>query len=290
MSSTYAPPLPAAIAADIGNTMGIPRPRMSWQAVIAGVVMVMAVEVLMGVLGAGIGFGMVHPGSADSPDMASFATGAGLWSLGSTVLALIVGGWAAARLAGVASRSDGMLHGLLIWALTLLVAVYLIASAAGGVLSMLGGVASAAGGGLRAMAPQIAGMGMGAPGEQARALLQAPQGGDLAGMSPEDAQKEVTRLLPEMAAGGDRGAQARGRIIDVMAVQQKISHDDAARRLDEARAQVEQRAKSAATEGAQAASQGALVAFAGLLVGAVAAAFGGALARPRAMLIPNRFR
>lgn len=290
MASAYAQPVPAAIAAETTDVISIQRPRMSWQAILAGVILVMALEVLFAVLGAAIGFGALHPGSPNSPDASTFATGAGLWSLGSTIVSLIIGAWAAARLAGVVSRSDGMLHGLVIWGLALLLTVYLIASAAGGALSVLGGLASAAGGGLRTMAPQMTGITGDTAGDQARSLLQPPQSGDLAAMSPQDAQTEVTKLLPEMAAGGDRAQQARGRIIDIMSVQLKISHDDAAHRLDEAQARFEQGARSAASKGAQAASQGAMMAFAGLLIGAVAAALGGALARPRVLLAPNRFR
>jgi hypothetical protein len=290
MPSAYATQISAAMAAETGDVINIQRPRMSWQAILAGVILVMALEVLLGVLGAAIGLGALHPGTPETPDASTLASNAGLWSLGSAVVSLIVGGWATARLAGVVSRSDGMLHGLVIWGLALLLTVYLIASAAGGAVSVLGGLAASAGGGLRAVAPQMAGLSGDSPGEQARALLQPPQSGDLAAMSPEDAQKDVTNLLPQMAAGGDQGAQARGRIIDIMAVQLKISHDDAAHRLDEAQARFEQGVRSAASEGAQAASHGAMVAFAGLLIGAVAAALGGALARPRVLLAPNRFR
>ena len=294
MASAYASSAPAGLAVESGEVVSIQRPRMSWQAILAGVVLVMAIEVLLAVLGAAIGFGALHPGASDSPDASTLATNAGLWSLGTTVVALVVGGWATARLAGVVSRSDGMLHGLVIWGLALLLTVYLIASAAGGALSMLGGLASAAGGGLRTIAPQMmpqtGGLSAGSAGDQARSLLQPQQNGDLAAMSPDDAQKEVTRLLPDMLAGGDRAAQAKGRIIDIMAVQLKISHDDAAKRLDDAQAKFEQTARNAANEGAQAASRGAMMAFAGLLIGAVAAALGGALARPRVLLVPNQIR
>lgn len=290
MSSAYATRLPASLAADSDDLISIQRPRMSWQAILAGVILVMALEVLLGVLGAALGFGALHPGGQDTPDAGTLATNAGLWSIGSTVVSLVLGGWATARLAGVVSRSDGMLHGLVIWGLALLLTVYLIASAAGGAFSVLGGLAASAGGGLRAMAPRLAGLSGDSASEQARSLLQPPQTSDLAAMSAEDAHQEVTRLLPDMLAGGEQGAQARGRIIDIMAVQLKISHDDAAHRLDEAQARFEQGVRSAASEGAQAASHGAMVAFAGLLIGAVAAALGGALARPRVLLAPNRFR
>lgn len=290
MASAYAARGDAAILDETTAVLAPSRPRISWSAVIAGVVLVMALEVLLGVLGAGIGFGMMHPGSADTPDATAFATGAGIWSLGTTLLALLVGGWAAARLAAVGSRKDGMLHGLVIWALSLLLAVWLLASAVGGALSLFGGLAASAGGGLRAVMPQISGLSGDAVAQQARGLLQPPQSGDLSNMSAEDAQKEVTRLLPDLAAGGDRAAQVQGRIVDIMSVQLKISHDEAAKRLDDARARLTQSAQAAAGAGADAASHAAIITFAGLLLGAIAASLGGLLARPRDTLLTNRLR
>jgi hypothetical protein len=293
MASAYAAPHDAALVAESGALLGPPRPRISWSAVLAGAMLAMAIEVLLGLLGAGIGLATVQPGSATTTDVSNFATNAGLWSLGSSLLALLIGGWTAARLAAVVSRKDGMLHGLVIWSLALLVALYLAAAAIGGALSLLGGLASSAGGGLRAVAPQMSAPQMSAlnadVGQQARALLQPPQSSDPGAMSAEDAQKEVARMLPDLAAGGDRATQARGRIADIMAAQLKISRDDAARRLDEARAKLAQSAQTAAGQGAEMASRASLVAFVGLLLGALAAGIGGALARPRVQRA-NRLR
>lgn len=296
MASAYAAPREAAYAAESGAFVGGPvvaaaPARISWSAVLAGIVMALAIEVLLGVLGAAIGFATAQPGDPAAPDAASLATGAGLWSLGATLLALLIGGWAAARLAGVASRKDGMLHGLMIWGLALLLTLYLMTAAVGGALSMLGGLASSAGSGLRAMMPQMSGLNGDMIGQQAKNLLQpnAGQPADPAAMSAEDAQKEVARLLPDMAAGGDRAAQARNRVADIMAAQLHISRDDAARRIDEARTRATQAAQSAASAGADVAARGSLVAFGALLAGALAAGIGGALARPRLGGHANRF-
>lgn len=292
MASAYAARSEAAVEDDYGVVGSAPRPRISWSAVIAGVVLVLALNVLLGVLGAGIGFGALHPGAPDTPATSEMIDRAGLWSLGTAVVSLLVGCWAAARLANVGARKDGALHGLVIWGLSVLVTVWLLSSALGGAMSMLGGVVSSVGGGLRAVAPQITQVNGDAVAQQAQSLLQSPQGGngDVSNMSAGDAQKEVARLLPQLATGGDQAQQARGRIADIMAAQLKISHDDAVKRLDDAEAKVKQTATNAANVGADAASRGALLAFGGLLIGAVAAAIGGALARPRGYLLSNRTR
>jgi hypothetical protein len=86
--------------------------RISWRALIAGLVIVVAIQLLLATLGAGIGLGMIHQQSSNTPDAANFTMGAGLWWLVSNLVALLVGGYLTARLAGVGSRYDGMLHGL----------------------------------------------------------------------------------------------------------------------------------------------------------------------------------
>jgi hypothetical protein len=107
-------------------------------------------------------------------------------------------------------------------------------------------------------------------------------------MTPEAAQKELVMAMPKLAAGGDQATQARERIITIMAVQLRISPDNAAKRFDAAQAQVTgvmdeamQTAKVAADTTASAASKAAFLVFVALVLGAAAAAFGGSLAVPR---------
>src|SRR5690348_8440799 len=174
--------------------------RASWPAIFAGVVLVLAIEVLLAVLGAGIGVGLVNPGAGGTPEASSFGIGAGLWWFGSTIVALLIGCYVAARLASVATRFDGVLHGLVIWGLALLITVYLLTSAVGGLIggafSVVGGTLSAAGQGLKAAAPQIASAAGITPDvvqQQVQTYLQ-PTNPDPETMSAEDAQKEIARL------------------------------------------------------------------------------------------------
>ena len=94
--------------------------------------------------------------------------------------------------------------------------------------------------------------------------------------------------MPKLAAGGDQATQARERIVAIMAAQLKISPDDAAKRFDDAQAQLTraedeamQTAKAAADATAGAASKAGFLAFAALVLGAAAAAFGGSQAVQR---------
>ena len=307
MSTTYG----GGSHAPIGATPAVGSPaitdrRVSWSAILAGVVLVLAIEMLLSVLGAGVGLGFVSPNAGTTPDAGSFGIGAGLWWLASTVIALIVGSYAAARLAGVANRFDGVLHGLVIWGLALLLTAYLVTSAVGGLIggafsviggtvsaagSVLGSTASAAGKGAKAGEPQIeqmTGINPNMLQQQAESILQSPTPQDPASMSRPDAVKAIGQELPDLLGGGDKAGAAKQRITDIVAGQAHISPQDAQKRVDDALArlnqakdQAVQTAKRATDASATAASHASFLAFVGLLIGAIAAAIGGAMATPR---------
>lgn len=112
--------------------------RVSWGSIIAGVVTVMAVSLLLTTLGSSLGFSPLSP---QSDDMINGADKAFLvWSVISIVLSLACGGFVSGRLAG----ADGIIHGFLSWATSLLVASVLGFAAAGGILHMAGSAAGAA--------------------------------------------------------------------------------------------------------------------------------------------------
>ena len=269
--------------------------RVSWAAIFAGVVVAIAVQLLLALLGAGIGLGMIEPASGGTPEAGSLGIGAGLWWLVSTLIALVAGGYTAAWLAGNTLRFDGVLHGIVTWGVTLLLTFYLLTTALGsligGAFGMVGSVAStaasAAGQGIQAAAPQVAAnVSPEAMVDQARALLRPS--GDPALLTPEDARAEIARLLPQLAGDGQAAEQARNRVVDIMAAQIGIPREEAQARLEELQTQFEQTrdsavetATTAAEETASGASTASYLAFAALLLGAVAAAVGGSMAVQR---------
>jgi hypothetical protein len=299
--ATMTYPEGAGLAPGTDNRGSIQSPsikRISWSAIFAGVTVAVAVQLVLSLLGAGIGLGLIEPMTSGTPEAGNLGLGTGLWWLVSNLLALVAGGYTAAWLAGNTLRFDGMLHGIVTWGVTLLLTFYLLTTAIGGMIggafSMVGGVASgaasAAGEGLKAAAPQVAAMTSASPEqmlEQAKTFLQ-PANRDPATMTPEDAQKELAMTMPKLAAGGEQAKQARDRVVAIMAAQLQISPDDAAKRFDEAQAQLTaardqaaQTAKVAADEAASAASKAAFLAFAALLLGGAAAAIGGSMAVQR---------
>jgi hypothetical protein len=268
--------------------------RISWAAIFAGVILVVVVQLLLSTLGVGVGFGTVNVNAGTSPDAGNLGLGAGVWWVISSCIALLFGGYAAAWLAGIEIRFDGVLHGLVTWGLATLLTVYLLTSAIGGIIgggfSALGSVTSTAGSGISDMAKplaQSAGITPDVLQSQAQAFLQ-PSDPDPATMSPQDAQKEVAKNLVTYGKGGADATAAKERVISIMAAQMKTSHDDAAKRFDDAQAKLQQTkdqaiqsAKNAADTTAAATSKTAFGTFAVSLLGAIAAAIGGSLAVQR---------
>ena len=109
--------------------------RLSWGAVFAGFVVAMGIEITLGLLGIALGLS------------AASTTGV-IWAVVSILIALFVGGMVAGRLAGILRRSDGLLHGTVLWGLTTLVTVWLAWSGVsfilGQTLNLVGTTASAA--------------------------------------------------------------------------------------------------------------------------------------------------
>src|SRR5258708_27229632 len=146
-----APHISPATPAEDARTIMINQ--VSWGAVLAGVVVALVTQIVLNMLGIGIGAATLNPVAGDSPSPTSFSIGAGIWFALSGIVAALAGGYTAGRLAGAPKESTAGWHGLTTWALTTLVIFYLLGSTVGGILggayrgmtSALGSVASAAG-------------------------------------------------------------------------------------------------------------------------------------------------
>ncbi|HEX8445366.1 MAG TPA: hypothetical protein VF649_02020 [Sphingomonas sp.] len=268
--------------------------RLSWGSIFAGVVIAVAVQLVLGILGAGIGLTMVDPVEGTTPGAAGFGIGAGIYWLITTIIALGAGGYAAARVAGAHDRFDALVHGLVVWGVTLILTLYLLTSAVGGIIGgafrTVGAVAGAAGSTVAAAAPaaaSVAGLDQNEVRSQAAAYLSdAPS--DPAQMTAEQAQKEIARELPALARGGADARQAEGRIVDIVAAQRKISRPEAQAQVARAKQQFIQTknetiatAKSATDQAAGAAAGTSFVLVLALLIGAAASGLGATAATRR---------
>jgi hypothetical protein len=97
-------------------------------------VIAVVVQLVLSLLGAGVGLGAFDPLGYSSPDASTFGIGAGIWWALSSMIALFFGGWVAGHLCGSLEKTDAVLHGLLTWGLGTIVTVYLITAMVGSVL------------------------------------------------------------------------------------------------------------------------------------------------------------
>jgi len=288
-ASSY--PREGAYAGDLAGPHSVRR--ISWGAVIAGVVVVLVVQMALMLLGLAIGTATIDPVSAESPQASTLGLGGAAWWLGATAVSVFLGAWVAGRLAGQPSTTDGMLHGVVTWAAATLVAIYLLSTAIGG---LVGGAFGALGSAAQALAQGGQSLASGAMqvlpsdirGQAQRLFDQGPAAAGQAqqaagGGSTVDAVQRIVRGVQDGASPQDRDAA-----LNLIAQQAGVPRDEAERRLNEFQQtyrDYSQRAAEQARQAAQAAadtvSQVSFWSVVALIVGAILAAIGGRLGTPR---------
>lgn len=105
-------------------------PRLSWGPVIAGVLLALAAHVVLGLIGAAIGF------AAEPADSGALGAGAAIWAILTPLVATALGAWLAVRMAGREDAAGSMLHGLMVWCVGLLAgAIFLAGTGASGLMA-----------------------------------------------------------------------------------------------------------------------------------------------------------
>jgi hypothetical protein len=112
-----------------------PLKRVSWGAIFGGTFISLAVMVLLGSLGLAVGATTIDPQTGETPSLRAFGIGAGIWWLVNGGLALFAGAWAASKLAGPRRRLESTLHGLVTWSFTTTLAVILMSTVVGSMIS-----------------------------------------------------------------------------------------------------------------------------------------------------------
>ncbi len=134
------------------------KKRISWSAIFAGVLVAIVTQMLLTLLGLGIGLGTIDPIEERNP-AAGLGIGSAIWYIISSLLSLFVGGWIAGRLASAPRLFDGIIHGVLTWCLVTLLTIYFltttIGSIIGGAGKLVGGLVSTAGSAVASAAPGI---------------------------------------------------------------------------------------------------------------------------------------
>ncbi len=286
-------------------------PRISWGAIVAGSLLAMALQFMLGLLGLGIGLSSIEAAAAG--DAGALLSAGGLWTIAVVLIGLFVGAYTAGRLSGSVSRTDAVLHGVITWATSTLVVVFLLTS---GASAVVGGAFGAIGSSIQGLtqaattaAPQSD---TGLPDPIRREVAQlldrataapAPQPADAAGPDGEDAvagdgeanvagqtaeagSVDLASAVSTIAAGlaEDATSDERSAAVQAIADGAGIPTAQARQRLQafQQRFDEAQRdARRAAAEAAQVVSSASFGAFVALLLGLLVGAAGGFVGRSR---------
>lgn len=106
------------------------RPALAdWKAIWAGVFTFVAIWSVFGFLGIAIFAGTANPNATEP--VLGMSVGMGIWAIILTIIAMYVAGRETGRLAAVSNRHDGLIHGMIMFGLSVVAAMVLTALAAG---------------------------------------------------------------------------------------------------------------------------------------------------------------
>jgi len=261
--------------------------QASWGAIFAGVAVALAAQLILNMIGIGVGASTLNPGAgaSENPTATGFSIGAAIWWTVAGIVAAAAGGYVSGRLSGKPKESTAGWHGLTSWALTTLVVFYLLSSAVGGIIGggyravtgALGSVASTAGGVVQTAAPALTGVTD--PFSSIEQSIRTATGGN-----DPAALRDAASAAVRAAVTGDeaKAVEARERAAQAVAKAQNIPVEEARTQVQQYEQQYRQavdQSKQKATEVAdattKAVSRGALFGSIALLLGAVAGWFGG---------------
>lgn len=222
--------------------------RISWGAIIAGVVLAIVIQIALHLLGLSIGANTINPETEAVAVDPSLRNGAVIWVLASTLISLFAGGVAAGYLAGRPENTDGIMHGLIVWAVVTLLTLMLLTSST---MSFVSGVTNALGNVISATAQGVASVAQSADDvapELSRTVQNiAPELGDALGIETtavQDINNEIMSLTaqgsqPEAAAGDTEGqetapAQTTGGEQSAQQIQTEVMRIAALEAVDEA--------------------------------------------------------
>lgn len=112
---------------------------LSWRAIFAGTLTVVAISVLLNLLGLAAGLESIDPASEEHP-FSGIGTGALIWWILSNLIALFCGGWVAGRAGRTASNNGGLIQGFMTWVLYSIISIWLVTSAVGSLISGVGNI------------------------------------------------------------------------------------------------------------------------------------------------------
>ena len=263
--------------------------QISWGAVFAGATIALVVQLILNMVGVGIGLSTIDVVAGNTPSGQSLSIGAGIWWVISGIVAAAIGGYIAGRLSGKPSESTTAYHGLISWAISTLVIVYLLSSTASGLIggtlstasSAIGGAGKAIGGSVQTAvqtaAPALTTVSD--PMATIESKVRSASGGQDPAALRDAAATAVRAALSgdpaEQAAATDKAADALAKAQNIPSDQAKAQVEQYQQQYKETIAKAKEQAKQTADATAKTVSRGALFGALALLLSALAAFFAG---------------
>jgi hypothetical protein len=252
--------------------------HLSWGAIFGGAFVTLGTWILLHTLGLAAGLTAID--TRDPGSLRAVGIGTGVWSILVPLLSLFVGGFVAARTAGLINRGTGAIHGAVMWGLTTVFGAILVSAAIASTLSAglrLGAKAVGAGAGAVAGADVEGGLGLNLD----DVLGPANQRLRAQGLPPVTAQQIEQATRDVVQQGVREGRLDQEMITEAIAANTALTRGEAeqiAGRIEaavtEKLSQLREGAQGTAAAAAEAAGKAFWVIFFGLLLGLVSAVAG----------------
>lgn len=179
----------------VSSESHLPLHALRWSAIFAGLVVGIATNLFLLLLGAAAGLAVFDVGETNNAVPMAVA----VWNAVCMIVAAFAGGYVAARTANMRRASDGILHGVVAWGVTMLISAFFVTSVAGATLGAMFGSPTA-----RTAGSEVAGSLDRGNRQEAISVLR-----DRLGISTDQATRLVDQALA--LSGREESASPAGR-------------------------------------------------------------------------------
>ncbi|MEO4000524.1 hypothetical protein [Mesorhizobium sp. CAU 1732] len=260
------------------------RSYVDWPAIFAGTVLATAISFVLLTFGSAIGLSMSSARAGEGTSLFWVAVVGALWLLWVQISSFTAGGYLTGRLRrrhGDSTESESDIrdgsHGLVMWALGVLLGAFIAFWGISGTISAAGSAASAVGSGVANVATEAADQ----FGADSLLVDRALRGGANANQPvDEGTRSEIGRILASTLGDGELDQGDRDYLVSVVSQRAGIPPEEAQARIDQVVEQgraLEAQARDAAETARKTTLIAAFLAAASLLVSGAAAYFGATL-------------
>jgi hypothetical protein len=260
---------------------------IGWSSIFAATAITLGVWLALHLFGLAVGLTAIDPHDADS--LRGVGIGTGVWSLIAPIIALFVGGLVAGRAAPTINSVNAAIHGAVVWAVSAIFSMILIAMTIGAVTRMAVRTGTAVGASAGAAISQLGDVDLSDLGLSSEDLV-APINQRLAqrGMPPVSAGDVEAVVRDAVRQSVRTGSVDRAALIDSVARRTNLSREDATvlageieQRIDRAQTRASagvDRVREAALSAAETSGKLLFALFGTLALGLAAAVGGSVLA------------